>query len=788
MLRSAIILTLLVLFATPTMLVVPGCGGSDSSDKDGSKDSVTGTDVPITLPDSTVTFPDQTQPKDTVIAPKDTTFTFPDTTTVPKDTTVAKDVTFSFPDTTVVVPDTVTSDAKPGDTTTTGTCKEDDKGYTVDKVKSDAPELTLATDWAKDYNALGLCTAGENGTYFDWFKLKVEKKGSFVLSVVYEVTGACVDIDIYKDVPPSQSNYLIGNLDKTGTGTNAVEATLEPGVYFIRVSSWDGTIAGGCASAESGKATAPYAFSIKQASACTGNDACTSTETPYCVTSETPNKGLCVECTENTQCATKNAGASLLTKCGDGTAPGGGVEKENTCVCDGNDTVGVDDSEDPGIQTIALTGSTPVVFDNLVMCSDGDFDWFKLTVDVDSDVTITLNDGPTDADALKEFDIYFLEAVADGVVDYSYGSPDAAVNTLLVSLKAGTTYHIAINSYSGFGSYKLSLKKGGAAVCDPACENGGTCVEGTSGNVCQCPATHTGDHCQTLVVTGCDPACANGACYDDNGTKKCDCVGTSFKGADCGTPADCSTDGPGACGHGKCINKGNDKFVCECEDGFGGKLCDQDSPPPVWINELHYDNNLKWDFYEGVELAGPKGQDLSSWKLAFYGPGGVQYAAGSLVAGTAIPTTGTSVQNNHGTIWIPMPFPAIPGADWQTDGNSFLHNAGTPSDSPDKRGAGIALIDAAGKVVQFICYETVGSKGFTAVDGLAKGKRCEDIEVSENPGNSPFPFDHDEDENTPPVVKSLQLQGKGTNPWQFTWSADPLIFTPGLPNTNQTFE
>lgn len=151
-------------------------------------------------------------------------------------------------------------------------------------------------------------------------------------------------------------------------------------------------------------------------------------------------------------------------------------------------------------------------------------------------------------------------------------------------------------------------------------------------------------------------------------------------------------------------------------------------PPAVWINELHYDN-VGEDTGEGVEVAGPAGTDLTGWSLVLYnGSGGASYGT--------VPLSG-----------------ALPG---QAGGLSTLAvpAVGLQNGAPD----GLALVDAAGAVLQFLSYEG----RFTATDGPAAGLGSTDIGVAQQPAV--------------PVGTSLQLTGTGRGPADFSWTSGPASF------------
>jgi len=158
----------------------------------------------------------------------------------------------------------------------------------------------------------------------------------------------------------------------------------------------------------------------------------------------------------------------------------------------------------------------------------------------------------------------------------------------------------------------------------------------------------------------------------------------------------------------------------------------------VFINEIHYDNTGT-DAGEGVELAGLAGTDLSGWQLVPYnGSNGTTYSALTL-SGT-IPNQ----QAGYGTVLFPI--------------------TGLQNGAPD----GIALVNTAGSVVQFLSYEGV----FVATNGPAAGQTSTDIGVTE--------------ESSTPANFSLQLTGSGFNYSDFTWSG-PIASTANVINIGQSF-
>ncbi|MDX8339190.1 T9SS type A sorting domain-containing protein [Draconibacterium sp. IB214405] len=160
--------------------------------------------------------------------------------------------------------------------------------------------------------------------------------------------------------------------------------------------------------------------------------------------------------------------------------------------------------------------------------------------------------------------------------------------------------------------------------------------------------------------------------------------------------------------------------------------------PDVFVNEIHYDNDGT-DSDEGIEVAGPAGTDLTGWSLVLYnGNGGGSYGT------TALSGIIPDQDNGYGTVSFSI--------------------SGIQNGAPD----GIALIEPAGSVVQFLSYEGT----FTANDGAASGVESEDIGVSESGSTA--------------VGQSLQLTGTGTTYSDFSW-ATPMTNTFGAVNTNQSF-
>jgi len=156
----------------------------------------------------------------------------------------------------------------------------------------------------------------------------------------------------------------------------------------------------------------------------------------------------------------------------------------------------------------------------------------------------------------------------------------------------------------------------------------------------------------------------------------------------------------------------------------------------VFINELHYDNSGA-DQNEGVEIAGPAGTNLSTYKIELYNGG-----SGAVYATINLSGTIPNQQNAFGTIW-------------------FAH-AGIQN-GPD----GLALINGT-TVIQFLSYE--GS--FVATAGTANGMTSTNLPVSES--------------STTAVGSSLQLEGSGQNYTDFSWGG-PRASSINAVNPFETF-
>ena len=126
--------------------------------------------------------------------------------------------------------------------------------------------------------------------------------------------------------------------------------------------------------------------------------------------------------------------------------------------------------------------------------------------------------------------------------------------------------------------------------------------------------------------------------------------------------------------------------------------------PDPRFAELHYDN-VGVDVNEAIEVEGPAGTDVTGWTIVLYdGNGGTPYNTQTL-AGAIPATCGT-----RGVVVVNYP------------------SNGIQNGSPDA----MALVDAAGHVVEFLSYEGT----LTGVGGPADGMVSTDI-IAQEPSNAP---------------------------------------------------
>ena len=146
--------------------------------------------------------------------------------------------------------------------------------------------------------------------------------------------------------------------------------------------------------------------------------------------------------------------------------------------------------------------------------------------------------------------------------------------------------------------------------------------------------------------------------------------------------------------------------------------------PDTRLVELHYDN-AGTDTGEAIEVEGTAGTDLTGWSVVLYnGSNGAPYDTRALTG------TISGMCGGRGVVVLTWP------------------SNGIQNGSPDA----VALVDAAGNVIELLSYEGV----LTAVGGPADGMTSTDIGVSQP--------------TTSPVGHSLQRDAAGV------WQAAPATF------------
>lgn len=192
--------------------------------------------------------------------------------------------------------------------------------------------------------------------------------------------------------------------------------------------------------------------------------------------------------------------------------------------------------------------------------------------------------------------------------------------------------------------------------------------------------------------------------------------------------------------HQSLVNQLKLKMRCLLQASLIGLVIAPAAFANVFINEIHYDNSGS-DVGEAVEVAGTAGTDLNGWTLVFYnGNNSQSYRTTNLFG--VLPNQ----QDGFGTLAFTLP------------------SNGIQNGAPD----GLALVNAANQVVQFLSYE--GS--MVAINGPANGMSSIDIGVSESSGT--------------PVGHSLQLAGSGSQADDFSWQA-AAVNTFAAINHNQIF-
>ncbi len=165
----------------------------------------------------------------------------------------------------------------------------------------------------------------------------------------------------------------------------------------------------------------------------------------------------------------------------------------------------------------------------------------------------------------------------------------------------------------------------------------------------------------------------------------------------------------------------------------------------VFVNEIHYDNAGE-DVGEAIEVVGSAGEDLTGYRIVLYN-------------GSSTPAAATTYDDD--------PVPA--GNVVSCGGMVRIATVQYPANGLQNGASdGIALVDGAGNVVQFLSYEGV----ITAANGPAAGMTSVDIGVSEA--------------SSAALGTSLQLTGAGSVAADFAW-APSATQTFGTCNNAQTF-
>ncbi|WP_152023911.1 hypothetical protein [Dokdonia sp. PRO95] len=189
-----------------------------------------------------------------------------------------------------------------------------------------------------------------------------------------------------------------------------------------------------------------------------------------------------------------------------------------------------------------------------------------------------------------------------------------------------------------------------------------------------------------------------------------------------------------------------------CIDIFNGEFwghikCASEIPvrTDIWINEIHYENAGP-DTGEFIEIAGAAGLDINGYSIVLYNGNNNSAYNTQFLTGLIPNDTG----NGFGFVTISYP-------------PNGIQNGGALPD-------GLALVNPAGKIIQFLSYEGV----FTAVGGVADGITSINIGVEENTAT--------------PIGQSLQLRGGPGNVYaNFNWITS-AISTSGAANNDQSFD
>ncbi|MGL6290081.1 MAG: endonuclease [Silanimonas sp.] len=165
----------------------------------------------------------------------------------------------------------------------------------------------------------------------------------------------------------------------------------------------------------------------------------------------------------------------------------------------------------------------------------------------------------------------------------------------------------------------------------------------------------------------------------------------------------------------------------------------------VFINEIHYDNAGS-DTGERVELIATAGEDLTQYRVVLYN-------------GSSSSTSASAYDDDR----------APTGSNVNCGGNVRIAVITYPANGL-QNGAfdGLALVNGAGQVVQFLSYEGTIRAG----SGVASGRTSQNLSVSESDSTA--------------AGTSLQLGGSGSTAADFAWQSSRTQ-TFGACNANQSF-
>ena len=137
----------------------------------------------------------------------------------------------------------------------------------------------------------------------------------------------------------------------------------------------------------------------------------------------------------------------------------------------------------------------------------------------------------------------------------------------------------------GFTGENCQTNINDCAVAAEPCLNGGVCLDGVGGFVCNCSTVNTGrlcevfcpdgqegEFCETRIQYCSEERCLNGGtCIEEMGGFKCACS-PGYTGATCEVIHDCSI--IECLNRGVCVEATAGVYQCDCRDGFEGPNCE----------------------------------------------------------------------------------------------------------------------------------------------------------------------------------------------------------------------